>query len=312
MSLSKIAAGIAVFALAATVVRAADIVDNPEQAAARAALVSKLFDMSAASAETNNYQPTPKKTAPAVAAPIVTAPVIAAPTVAAPVFSTTTVVKPALKVDDTVMHPVSKVEPVVYTPAPRMDHNGNFHVFRSPRMDIQNPPMNWTRAEAPRVSAPAVKFAPVVKTSPPVQTIVKPVAPKIVAAPKAMAASPAMDSDHGAARLMETTPRNSAAQTRKVSNPPVTKTTGTTVKPMPTLVVKTEKPMPTAVVKTAKPMPAPAVKPVNSDFAPLVAPPSPLAANKQQQLLDLLNKYKADQITPEQYHLERSRIISGF
>ena len=65
-------------------------------------------------------------------------------------------------------------------------------------------------------------------------------------------------------------------------------------------------------MKTAKPMPAPAVKPVNSDFAPLVAPPSPLAANKQQQLLDLLNKYKADQITPEQYHLERSRIISGF
>ena len=350
MRFSKFAAVACTFALAAPVTRAADIVDNPDQAAARAALVAKLFDMSAASTPTNNVQPAPKTTAPVVAAPVVTA-----PAVAPPAFSTTTVVKPAVKAEATVMHPVHPTEPAVYAPLPRADTGPNFRIHRSPRMDIQNPPMNWTRTETPKVAAPVVKM------SPPPQAIVKPVAPKavapapapvittttvvkpavkvepvvrpvyqsepVVSAPLPRAdkggnfrvlRSPRMDIQNPPVNWTKTEAPQVAAPAIKMSPPaqttakpgapdkvvaaPVTKTTKPTVKPMPTPVVKT----------AVKPLPTPVVKPVNSDFAPIVAPPSPLDASKQQKLLDLLNKYKADQISPEQYHLERSRIISGF
>jgi hypothetical protein len=41
-----------------------------------------------------------------------------------------------------------------------------------------------------------------------------------------------------------------------------------------------------------------------------VAPPSSLPATKEARLAQLLQQYKADQITPEQYHLERAKIIA--
>jgi hypothetical protein len=45
-------------------------------------------------------------------------------------------------------------------------------------------------------------------------------------------------------------------------------------------------------------------------FQPLPAPESPLTADKRQRLAVLLQKYKADQITPEQYHAERAKILN--
>jgi hypothetical protein len=45
-------------------------------------------------------------------------------------------------------------------------------------------------------------------------------------------------------------------------------------------------------------------------FPPLQAPPSSVSAAKQQRLNDLLYKYKADQITPEQYHQQRAKILA--
>jgi len=45
-------------------------------------------------------------------------------------------------------------------------------------------------------------------------------------------------------------------------------------------------------------------------FQPIPAPASPLSADKQQRLADLLQKYRADQITPEQYHAERAKILA--
>jgi len=44
---------------------------------------------------------------------------------------------------------------------------------------------------------------------------------------------------------------------------------------------------------------------------PMVGPPSPLSTDKQQRLATLLEKYKADQLTPEQYHAERAKILAG-
>jgi hypothetical protein len=42
----------------------------------------------------------------------------------------------------------------------------------------------------------------------------------------------------------------------------------------------------------------------------IVGPPSPLPAAKQQKLDVLLQQYRMDQITPEQYHEQRAKILS--
>lgn len=45
-------------------------------------------------------------------------------------------------------------------------------------------------------------------------------------------------------------------------------------------------------------------------FKPLESPPLPISADKQQRLADLLQKYKADELTPEQYHQARAKILA--
>jgi len=47
------------------------------------------------------------------------------------------------------------------------------------------------------------------------------------------------------------------------------------------------------------------------NYKQLEGPPSPFTADQQQKLADLLKRYRADDITPEQYHAERAKIISG-
>ena len=46
-----------------------------------------------------------------------------------------------------------------------------------------------------------------------------------------------------------------------------------------------------------------------ASFPALHGPPTGLSADKEQRLQTLLQKYKADEITPEQYHAERAKII---
>ncbi|HEX4265496.1 MAG TPA: hypothetical protein VH597_14265 [Verrucomicrobiae bacterium] len=61
----------------------------------------------------------------------------------------------------------------------------------------------------------------------------------------------------------------------------------------------------------------PAMKPTPMQEAPVMGlpqlsgPPSSLTAAKQQKLNDLLQLYRADQLTPEQYHEQRAKILSG-
>jgi preprotein translocase subunit SecD len=47
------------------------------------------------------------------------------------------------------------------------------------------------------------------------------------------------------------------------------------------------------------------------DFPPMAAPASPLPASKEARLAELLRRYKADEITPAQYHAERAKILAG-
>lgn len=46
------------------------------------------------------------------------------------------------------------------------------------------------------------------------------------------------------------------------------------------------------------------------EFPPMQPPPPAVSADKEQRLQELLSKYKADQITPEQYHEQRAKILA--
>jgi hypothetical protein len=56
-----------------------------------------------------------------------------------------------------------------------------------------------------------------------------------------------------------------------------------------------------APVAKATPAPAP---------APMVAPPLPISGTKEERLAEILRQYKADQITPLQYHTQRAKILA--
>ena len=43
---------------------------------------------------------------------------------------------------------------------------------------------------------------------------------------------------------------------------------------------------------------------------PIVAPALPIALSKEQKLSALLSHYKADQLTPQQYHEQRAAILA--
>jgi hypothetical protein len=58
-----------------------------------------------------------------------------------------------------------------------------------------------------------------------------------------------------------------------------------------------------------KPVPKPSGHSLAS-FPPLQAPPPVVSTAKRQRLDDLLLRYKADMITPEQYHEQRAKIIA--
>ena len=54
----------------------------------------------------------------------------------------------------------------------------------------------------------------------------------------------------------------------------------------------------------------PPQQPVAVTLPEMAAPPAPINTTKQQQLTDLLNKYRADQITPEEYQKQRADIMA--
>jgi hypothetical protein len=47
-----------------------------------------------------------------------------------------------------------------------------------------------------------------------------------------------------------------------------------------------------------------------SPMPPVLPPPSPLPASKQQRLDDLLQAYRMDRISPQQYHTQRAKILA--
>jgi hypothetical protein len=45
-------------------------------------------------------------------------------------------------------------------------------------------------------------------------------------------------------------------------------------------------------------------------FPPIPAPPPSVSADKQQRLAELLRKYKSEEITPEEYHVQRAKVMA--
>jgi hypothetical protein len=180
----------------------------------------------------------------------------------------------------TVVKPAAKTEapvmhpvnqPAAAEPVAHTGTTGNFRLHRSPHLEIQNPEMNGTKVYD---SAPKAK------------------APAAPSAPKAVAAAPVTNHLQHASPPANATP----------AKPTVVSTTKNN--PLPPPVAKTTKTVTPATTT------APAAKPA-TEFAPIAVPDSPLSSAKQQKLQELLAKYKADQITPEEYHRQRAAVING-
>jgi hypothetical protein len=70
-----------------------------------------------------------------------------------------------------------------------------------------------------------------------------------------------------------------------------------------------------AKAKAEQSKPAPTAPKAQADkkapaFKPIERPSLSIAADKEQRLTELLQKYKAEEIAPEQYHKERAKILA--
>ena len=165
---------------------------------------------------------------------------------------------------------------------------------------MSNPPaMNNTPAPAPAKPAKQAQPAPAAVT------------------PSAAHPAPASGSNQGwfgnvpppsGSRIMLPESQATAESKTTVSNPAAER--------------KEEHPQPVKTVR-ARPQ-APAQRPVYTErrenpnaqypgksfgFKPIEAPPLPITQSQQEQLRELLQKYEANDITPEQYQTERARIL---
>jgi hypothetical protein len=157
-------------------------------------------------------------------------------------------------------------------------------------------------APAPAVTAPAAPTAPPPAVRPVAVPATEPVA-RVAAAPTA-APAPAWADDPETAKLREALRQR---LDQEVVNP---------TPPAPVVAVAPEpaaapiKPTPEQPAP-AKPAPAASTagtKP--SAYPPLTPPELPISASKQERLQELLKQYKADQITPAEYHAQRAKIIA--
>jgi hypothetical protein len=83
----------------------------------------------------------------------------------------------------------------------------------------------------------------------------------------------------------------------------------------PAEIAKAREAMRTTLQELPPDVEAPPVEPgskkVVLNFPPLPAPPLPISTEKQQKLNALLQRYKVDLISPEQYQTERAKILAG-
>jgi hypothetical protein len=273
MRISKMLSAVcaAVICAGVTAVRAQD---TPAQAAALAALKQKMGEL-----DTQAGQPTNPSLQPVVVTPSAMPPRQPSPPVAPPVTPA-----PVLVSDNSDF----------FTPVPPPSHPG--------------------------VQAALPEKMPETKPQP---------APPIVKTPAATNATPAK------AVAAKTTQPKAAKTTAKASSPKTKSPAATNA--APAKVVAATQPQPKATKKAdAKPAVAPApakkavkakskgkpaAKPAKPDetvypgrslgFNPIAPPPPPVSAEQQAALRSLLDRYMANEITPDQYQAERKKILAG-
>jgi hypothetical protein len=69
-------------------------------------------------------------------------------------------------------------------------------------------------------------------------------------------------------------------------------------------------PQPVVTPMAEKPPKKPTKVTGTSAFPPIEGPASSVSAEKQARLDELLRKYRADQVTPEEYHQQRAKILA--
>ncbi len=140
------------------------------------------------------------------------------------------------------------------------------------------------------------------------KTVVVPVEVPVAAPAKAEFSEPVSDADSAAAERMKAALQQKMAEL-DTKPTPVVVAPAPAAKPAPVA-----KPQPKVVVAPAKPVaPVAPVSPavvVTPAPAKIEAPASPLPVTKQDRLAELLGRYKADQVTAQDYHAQRAAILA--
>jgi hypothetical protein len=189
-------------------------------------------------------------------------------------------------------------------------------------------PAPIAKQPAPAPAPPVAKATPTAVR--PAPTVVKQNTPPAVAQPAPKADSVAMEKAREATRqkmleLQAQEPPEPVTPAPVVATPqPITRPG---LAPAPTFRPRAETP---SNVSKIEPRPRPGAEPAQAAVKPKPqkvakkdisnrppsfknpeGPASPFSTDKQQQLSELLRKYQADEITPEQYHQERAKILAA-
>jgi hypothetical protein len=254
--------------------------DTPAQAAARAALEQKMQQLDTQPAATTAETPPILVTPSGATQEQPATPTPAENPATAPIQSATSS-QPSL---DTSNVPTAEIIQHSMMPLPE-----------------ENQPAKISQAPAP----------PAITTPAPIET------PAATTPPAEMQPAPATtpaDADHQAEALQALQQKMSELDNQQAATPPPA---ATEIQPPPSpAVVATPPPEPVAPeIKTI--VTPPQKKPDNVNYAgkelnlkPIEAPSLPISADKEARLQALLAKYKADQVSPEEYHTQRAEILA--
>ena len=183
--------------------------------------------------------------------------------------------------------------------------------LRKKMSELEGPPIS----EAPAATAPATQPAPPPSAPAPAPAPV--VEPKPKAAPKPVA-QPKPPKPATAPKAVPVAPKPAPVATAPVVGvfqpyPPVDASPPLTT---PEQVERMRESVRQKIAELnrqheAAPAAAAVVLPAaRTPLEPIPGPPSSIPASKEAQLAELLKKYQADAITPEQYHTERAKILA--
>jgi hypothetical protein len=283
--------------------------DNEAQIRARQALEDKMQQLDAQAPQTNSAPPAavkkparakkPKKApapppAPAAEKP---APPVVKSTPAAPSYE-----NPPAKPAPEISQPAT---PMPVAPASSDQLHEALHEKMNETPTTPAAPVKPAPA-APVATKPAAPAAPVAKSPAPSEA-----APAPMYSPAPVTPANTADSEKLQEALDQKMRENEAAAAA-ANQAPVHASKPN--KPASAEMAHTENPPETHAAPT--PAPKPAAKPTHKSPEPVVAlpqlsgPPSSLSASKQQKLDELLQQYRADQLTPQQYHEQRAKILA--